>query len=514
MKKFITVICILLLFSFLASAQAENVTDKNQINLNEDLLDAAGLGELELAKALLERGAEINYQDTEGWTALHWAARAERVGIVKYLISKGADVNLQGRYDMYTPLHLVCKTNYRMMKNRLAMAEALLDAGADVRLMDESGTTALHMAVSYGHKKLAIMLIEHGAKINFETEYHKLTPLHEAASAGNTELVKILIAMSADVNADGRNGWTPLHGAKDAATAKLLVEAGADVNAVSKKGLTPLSEAVARGEKELAEYLIKNGADINHKLTKTERSLLHYAGNPEVARLLIDAGLDPKDRDRWGYTPLHTAVIWEKLDTVKFFVEKGLDINAKIRWFIRNDDIPIGSTPLDIALDNGPDNEIVNYLKELGAKTGRYLPGDLYYEDLGDTEIELFRGVRNGQLTVIKNRLNKGADVNAVDNAGWTPLHWAAYFGRPYTCTYLIRRGANVNALSAERIDRRYHGRQTPLDVAEAAGHDEVAEKLKELGGVSGKNMPSEEDAEKLYKGIKDVLSSGETEKK
>jgi ankyrin repeat protein len=368
------------------------------------------------------------------------------------------------------------------------------------------------MAVTYGYKDLVVMLIQRGAKINGETGYHKLTPLHEAASAGDLELVKMLISMSADVNADARSGWTPLHAAKTKEVAQALVEAGAKVNAVSSKGLTPLSEAIARGERELSEYLISVDADVTHKLTKTNRTLLHHAGNVDVADLLIESGIDPFQKDTWGYTVLHTAVMWSKKQLVEYFVTLGLDVNAKIRWFIRNDDYPIGSTPLDMALDADPNGYIVKYLKSLNAKTGRYLPGNLYYEDLGDTEIELFRAVRNGQLTKIKIRLNAGANINAIDNAGWTPLHWAAYFGRVWTIGYLVKRGAVVNMVSEKRISRKYPIGQTPLDVALAAGKTEAVDKLNSLGGISGKDMPDKKDVRKTLDLLKKSFSE-DTEK-
>ncbi|MBN2135920.1 MAG: ankyrin repeat domain-containing protein [Acidobacteria bacterium] len=510
MFKRILILILITTISIAAVSQEESTeTDKNAIH--EDFLTAVTMGELDLAFDLLSKGADINYLDREGWGALHWAVRAERPESVKFLLEHNPQVDLKTIEENYTALHLVCKTKYRMKKNRLQIAEMLLNAGADPDVKDESSTTPLHMAVTYGFKELVVMLIQRGAQINAETGYHNLTPLHEAASAGNLELVKMLISMSADVNADGRSGWTPLHAAKDAEVAKVLVEAGAKVNAVSSKGLTPLSEAIAKGDRQLSEYLISVGADVTHKLTKTNRTLLHYAGNPDVADLLINSGIDPFQKDTWGYTVLHTAVMWGKKQLVEYFISLGLDINAKITWFIRNDDYPIGSTPLDMAQDADPNGDIVKLLESLHAKTGRYLPGNVYYEDLGNTEIELFRAVRNGQLTQIKNRLNAGANINVIDNAGWTPLHWAAYFGREWTVDYLVKRGAVVNMVSDKRISRKYPEGQTPLDVAEAAGKTEVVKILKNLGGISGKNMPDKKEVGKTLDLLKKSIS-GEPE--
>jgi len=453
----------------------------------EKLIEAVLNSDFEAARAAIASGADVNGISAEGMYPLHYAVNSEMPRMVRFLIENKAGVNERETQGGYNSLHLVCRKNFNMAKNRLEIAVILIAAGADINAADDSGATSLHMAVTGGLEELSRLLIEYGADVNVRTGYHKLVPLHQASSGGHLSIIKLLLEKGADINATSAAGWTPLHAAKNKETAELLVNNGADVNAVSEKGLTPLSEAVSMGNTELAKYLVEKGADASHKLTNTNRTLLHYAGSAGTAAYLLSLGIGVEARDAWGYTPLHMAAEAGNMDVAEFLINRGADINAKITWFIRNDDYPIGSTPLDIVLDNDPQSELAKYLEAKGAKTGRYLPGKLYFEDLGNVEIELFQAVRNGNLSVITKRIRSGADINARDNAGWTSLHWAAYFGREWTIKFLIKNGAQVNEPSAKFISKEYPAGQTPLDVAEAAGKDETAKILRSGGGKKGR---------------------------
>ena len=93
-------------------------------------------------------------KDTEGWTALHFAAKHNQSEVVKLLVAKGADVNERNK-DGEVPLHL---TETRII------AGLLIQKGADVNISDFYGTTPLKIAKEQGHDEVASLLCEHGAK--------------------------------------------------------------------------------------------------------------------------------------------------------------------------------------------------------------------------------------------------------------------------------------------------------------------------------------------------------------
>ena len=118
------------------------------------------------------------------------------------------------------------------------------------------------------------------------------TPLHFAAEYGFKNVVELLLARGANVNAEGRDGVTPLHKAANSAVADVLIAKGADINAKGKADKTPLHYAIGNRRNEIAEFLIARGADVNAK-NNADQTLLEFAeghGQTEIVELLKKHG--------------------------------------------------------------------------------------------------------------------------------------------------------------------------------------------------------------------------------
>jgi ankyrin repeat protein len=144
----------------------------------------------------------------------------------------------------------------------------LLNAGAEIALMNNAGHTALIEAIIEGHEPIVRHLISRGANVNAR-DLGKFsvgeTPLIVAAMKGQTEIAAVLIAKGADVNARTKDGQTALIYAARAPgdrteIAKLLIENGADVNAKDKKGMNALAYALKKRDVMLFKTLMEAGA--------------------------------------------------------------------------------------------------------------------------------------------------------------------------------------------------------------------------------------------------------------
>ncbi|MGV8122895.1 MAG: ankyrin repeat domain-containing protein [Candidatus Xenobiia bacterium LiM19] len=150
-----------------------------------------------------------------------------------------------------------------VMLGESALAEVLLNHGAELDAADERGRTALHCAVFADHCSLAEILISQGASL---AAVDKLgyTPLCLSARDGLVEMSELLIRNGADINFHHNDkGITPLHRAvyeDHLDMVKLLVRKGADINRKDSQDLRPLRVALRMKKKEIAEYLIKRGA--------------------------------------------------------------------------------------------------------------------------------------------------------------------------------------------------------------------------------------------------------------
>jgi len=128
----------------------------------------------------------------------------------------------------------------------------------------------IHEAASSDNLERVKALLNENPTLVLSRDTNGMTALHRAVSQGHKEMVKLLLARKADVNANTNDdgGGTALHmavggGSKDIAA--LLLADKADVNAGDKKGHTPLGIAAVTGRKDMAELLLAFDADVNRK---------------------------------------------------------------------------------------------------------------------------------------------------------------------------------------------------------------------------------------------------------
>jgi len=364
----------------------------------------------------------------------------------------------------------------------LDAVNAALKAGIDVNATVTESWTALHAAAERSRVEVLKRLIEAGANVNAK-EYLDVTPLHWAAIRGPREAVKALIDAGADVNAYCVQHDTPLGsaaGAGNVEAAEELIRAGADVNG-GGQSMTPLALATRGGRVPMIKLLVKNGAKVNDP----NNPPLHWAGKPQAAKALLDAGAKVDLRNRHGQTALHlTTGAWvPNADTVKLLIDAKADVNARSKTSstplleaIRHRDLEIAKLLLAAGADADAKDEAGNTPLSLARKTGGSFVAILTaagVKDDGRTDLQ--RAVETGDLKRVEAILKGGADVNEIGPGRTTAAHIASRLGHADILTELIRAGAEV--------DQRDEKRSRPLHYAANAA---IAEKLIAQGAKVG----------------------------
>lgn len=279
--------------------------------------------------------------------------------------------------------------------------KSLLDTRSPARLVDakdETGQTPLHLAAAKPCDEIIDLLVAAGANTRAENKERR-TALHVAAGRGAEHAVEQLLAHRAPPNASDKVGTTPLHLAaagKSTRVVELLLEKGADPNAresdaLSIKCYTPLHYAAQEGNKEIAERLIAKGADVNITLQKNKRG-------------------------RSGISPMHLAAGNGKPEVVELFVAKGADVN--IRDILRR-------TPLHWVAEVCASTE-----EQMRSQTPDATKGEVWQKRLEDYRL------------IVVMLVSHGADLNAKDDKGATPLYIARTKGCQSLADALIAHGA------------------------------------------------------------------------
>ncbi|XP_072257520.1 protein phosphatase 1 regulatory subunit 12A isoform X1 [Pyxicephalus adspersus] len=228
-------------------------------------LAACSSGDSEEVFKLLDRGADINYANVDGLTALHQACIDDNLEMVKFLVENGASIN-QPDNEGWIPLHAASSCGY------LDIAEYLISHGAHVGAVNSEGDTPLDIAEEEAMEELLqnevnrqgidveaarkeeerIMLRDARQWLNSgqisDVRHSKSggTALHVAAAKGYTEVLKLLLQAGYDINIKDYDGWTPLHAAahwgKEEAC-RILVENLCDMDAINKVGQTAFDVA-------------------------------------------------------------------------------------------------------------------------------------------------------------------------------------------------------------------------------------------------------------------------------
>ena len=334
-------------------------------------------GKPEAVRVLIANGASIDViENWRGQTPLMWAAAEGHGDAMKVLIEAGADVNARSSIivwerqrseeprDKWLPPGGLTPLLFAAREGKVASAKVLLDAGADINIVDPDRHTALILALTNGQFDVAGLLIERGADVNMEDKVGQ-TALYSAVDGhtvplsnrpapretddtlSSLDVIKMLLAKGAKVDAPLRaqlpyrtkldrggdgvlgNGTTPLIRAAKAADVpviKLLLEKGANARAATRNGVTAVMMAAnvsraeadmtgrAKTEKDIIEairLLVAAGASVNGAETQNGRTALHGAamwGLSDVVKFLKDAGADLNPADRRGFTPLDHAL--------------------------------------------------------------------------------------------------------------------------------------------------------------------------------------------------------------
>lgn len=458
------------------------------------LVEAVKKQDRAAVRTLLQQRVDVNTPQPDGTTALHWAAYGDDLETADRLIRAGAHVNATNELGV-TPLYLAC-TN-----RNAVLVERLLAAGANPNAALPSGESALMTAARTGSVEVVKALLVHGSDVNGKESAHGETALMWAVANDHPEVVRTLIEVGANMQARSnvRHRRVALRGASDHRPDNTVY--------LDLGGFTPLLFAARQGALDSARLLLAAGANVNETAPAGTNVLVvaAHSGHGAFAAFLLEKGADPNAAGA-GYTALHAAVLRGDLTLVKTLLGHGANPDAQLmngtpaRYFSAdyafNANL-VGATPFWLAAKYGevemmrllaasgadPQHAIKDGTKPLMATmvgVGGAVAGgsssDRRERNLTPTELAAQAPDADERLTFEAATLviDLGADVNAANRAGDTPLHYAASRGYTTVVQLLLEKGANVNAAN--------QAGDSPLHNAASRAYNPVIQLLADKG--------------------------------
>ena len=426
------------------------------------LLDAVRNGDQDRVRSLIADQVDVNATDGDGTTALHFAVHAGDLAMTTLLVTGGADVDTPNRFGAI-PLALAAEDG------GAAVIEALLEAGANPNGVAAEGETVLMTAARTGQAGAVRMLLDHGADPNVSEQWRGQTALMWAAVENNI------------------------------AAADALLDGGANVHSRSTGGFSPLLFAVRAGHIDMVRTLLAAGASAEETLLDGTSALVLATKNAhyELGALLLVAGANPNADDQ-GWTALHelkwtrrpnlgfnnppplTTGTMSDLEFVRVLSEHGANLDSRQtkepRNGYRNVLNRIGSTPFLLAA-KAADVELMRLLVALGADP--LLPNEdgttplMVAAGVGIWAVGESPGTNEEALQALRYALELGGEVTTIDTNGDTALHGAIIRSSEPLVRFLLDQGADIDAMNGEGW--------TPLRMAKGIFYSNTGKRFPEM---------------------------------
>ncbi len=467
------------------------------------LSSAVKFRQVDSVKTLLEHGASVNARTPKGCTALQMAIEMETEECLNVIVNhptfrsqksdlktcapkwcslKDSLASPEEKYYSYknqnnAKKECVTKGNSKAEPHLIKLVSGgdidkladLLEntSSLDLNVQFKSGMTALHMATIRNDFDMAYLLLRNGAKTDVKDASGNFPLIYAARLSNSLEIMDLMISYGANVNETGLMGKTALFEAVESARIEnveylcsdesvsvslgesttgttplhlmaqednsLMIEIlssayGANINILNMFGAGPLHYAAKNDSEKAAKMLILKGASVDLKCTILDNTPLHVAAacnSTKVARALIDKGAHVNARNGEQETPLFLAAMTGHEPMLKLLLDAEADINAKNRH---------GQSPLNIAITY-KEEKIAQYLIHHGADI-------LARESIRqETIVHVATSAESIRLTI--SLIVKGADKEARDCHGFTPLLRAAMVPFPELTRVLLRLGCN-----------------------------------------------------------------------
>ncbi|XP_027964585.1 inversin isoform X3 [Eumetopias jubatus] len=440
--------CLALLLKFMAAGEVDTQDKNKQTALHW----SAYYNNPEHVKLLIKHDSNIGIPDVEGKIPLHWAANHKdpsAVHTVRCILDAAPTESLLNwqDYEGRTPLHFAVADGNVTVVDVLTSYES-----CNITSYDNLFRTPLHWAALLGHAQIVHLLLERNKSGTIPSDSQGATPLHYAAQSNFAETVKVFLkhpSVKDDSDLEGRTSfmWAAGKGSDDVLRTMLSLKSDIDINMADKYGGTALHAAALSGHVSTVKLLLENNAQVDATDVMKHTPLFRACemGHKDVIQTLIKGGARVDLVDQDGHSLLHWAALGGNADVCQILIENK--INPNVQDYA-------GRTPLQCAAYGG----YINCMAVLMENNA-----DPNIQDK-EGRTALHWSCNNGYLDAIKLLLDFAAFPNQMENneERYTPLDYALLGERHEVIQFMLEHGAlsiaAIQDIAAFKIQAVYKG--------------------------------------------------------
>ncbi|CAG2217454.1 ANKTM1 [Mytilus edulis] len=322
-------------------------------------------------------------------------------------------------------------------------------------------------AVKEGLTKELESLLQENPEKATETDSHGFKPIHYASRLNQSKIIEVLLKYNADKNVKGPYGVAPLHLAARnncVEAVKMLIQQGASVDVREAKQKTPLHVAARRGNIPVIKVLLDSDqCDVN-AVDEDRQTALHEATahkQEKTVQFLVQNGANIFATDINDFTPFFLSAAEDMKDTMSYYLKTALrQGGTESEENLLHHEDKEGNTALHLAVTNNK-LQVAQSLLERGSNVNGM-------NNCNQTPLSI--AANNGDIQMVELLLKHKADVNVLDKDLMTPCHRAALHNRHKIISVLMGQGADINSTAIDQY--------TPLLMASSKGHLETIQLL------------------------------------
>ena len=393
-------------------------------------LELMKAGQTDKARSLFQIDTDINATDSDGNTLLHLCAALNDSSSIEYFLFKGADSEIKNK-NGDTPLHVAIEND--------AYSAAKLLAAVDSNLFARNGmgVSALDLALEKDQRYYDVFINEDADKLRYD---NGKTIVHYFVQNKNLRGVNACIKAGLNISVKDDDGKAPL----DLAFEDINNTESVEIAATLIQGN---AEPIETDFSYFQDAVAARNLNLRLDDGQTPLHLSAIYGHRAIASYLLENNANTAVQDSSGATPLHEAVRYGNLEIAQMLLDSGANINAKDN---------LGKTPIMLIIPRNKIEQTYNLLIRYRADLNQ---ADTY----GDTVLHTATMLHAGS-NIIRTLTTNGADINARNKEGVTPLTIAIQSEDLQTIKYLTANGASIHTQDT-------HGK-SPLSMAFEMSND------------------------------------------